>query len=67
MLQALTLQRIKHSLLHWPDETLAASLCLTFPDKYQPLPFELQIGMSQKLKHIPLRFSELLTNLQKWI
>ena len=34
--------------------------------QYQPLPFELQIGMSQKLKHIPLRFSELLTNLQKW-
>jgi len=36
------------------------------PGKYEPLPFELQIGMSQKLKHIPLRFSELLTNLQKW-
>ncbi|MCX6306947.1 MAG: type IX secretion system protein PorQ [Bacteroidetes bacterium] len=36
------------------------------PGKYEPLPFELQIGLSQKLKHIPLRFSELLTNLQKW-
>jgi hypothetical protein len=36
------------------------------PGQYEPLPFELQIGMSQKLKHIPLRFSELLTNLQKW-
>ena len=36
------------------------------PGKYEPLPFELQIGMSQKLKHIPLRFSQLLTNLQKW-
>jgi hypothetical protein len=34
--------------------------------QYQPLPFELQIGMSQKLKHIPLRFSELLTNLTRW-
>lgn len=34
--------------------------------QYQPLPFELQIGLSQKLKHIPLRFSELLTNLQRW-
>ncbi|MCX6268277.1 MAG: type IX secretion system protein PorQ, partial [Bacteroidetes bacterium] len=33
---------------------------------YQPLPFELQIGLSQKLQHIPLRFSQLLTNLQKW-
>jgi hypothetical protein len=36
------------------------------PGQYQPLPFELQIGLSQKLKHIPLRFSQLLTNLQKW-
>ena len=36
------------------------------PGQYEPLPFELQIGMSQKLKHIPLRFSQLLTNLQKW-
>ena len=36
------------------------------PGQYQPLPFELQIGLSQKLKYIPLRFSELLTNLQKW-
>jgi hypothetical protein len=34
--------------------------------QYQPLPFELQIGLSQKLKHIPLRFSELFTNLQRW-
>ncbi|MDP1624084.1 MAG: type IX secretion system protein PorQ [Bacteroidales bacterium] len=36
------------------------------PGKYEPLPFELQIGLSQQLKHIPLRFSQLLTNLQKW-
>lgn len=34
--------------------------------QYEPLPFELQIGLSQKLKHIPLRFSQLLTNLQRW-
>jgi hypothetical protein len=26
----------------------------------------LQIGLSEKLTHIPLRFSQLLTNLQKW-
>jgi hypothetical protein len=36
------------------------------PGNYQPLPFELQIGLSQKLKHIPLRFSQVLSNLQKW-
>jgi hypothetical protein len=31
-----------------------------------PLPFELQLGMSSKLKHIPLRFSLLYNNLEKW-
>jgi hypothetical protein len=36
------------------------------PGDYQPLPFQLEIGMSQKLKHIPLRFSEVFTNLQNW-
>lgn len=34
--------------------------------QYEPLPFELQIGLSQKLKHVPLRFSQLFTNLQRW-
>jgi hypothetical protein len=34
--------------------------------QYLPLPFELQIGLSQKLKYIPLRFSQLFTNLQRW-
>lgn len=36
------------------------------PGDYEPLPFEIQIGLSQKLRHIPLRFSQLLTNLQRW-
>lgn len=36
------------------------------PGQYEPLPFELQVGLSQKLQHIPLRFSQLFTNLQKW-
>jgi hypothetical protein len=36
------------------------------PGDYQPLPFTLQIGLSEKLAHIPLRFSQLFTNLQKW-
>lgn len=31
-----------------------------------PLPFELQLGMSQSLKHLPLRFSFLYHNMQKW-
>ncbi len=36
------------------------------PGQYRPLPFQLQLGFSQKLKHVPLRFSQLVTNLQRW-
>ena len=31
-----------------------------------PLPFEIQLGLSQGLKHIPLRFSFLYHNMEKW-
>lgn len=34
--------------------------------QYEPLPFELQLGLSQGLKYLPLRFFLLFTNLQKW-
>ncbi|MCX6280668.1 MAG: type IX secretion system protein PorQ [Bacteroidetes bacterium] len=33
---------------------------------HEPLPFQIQLGLSEKLKHIPLRFYELFTDLQKW-
>ncbi|MCX6286073.1 MAG: type IX secretion system protein PorQ [Bacteroidetes bacterium] len=33
---------------------------------HEPLPFQIQIGLSEKLKHIPLRFYQLFTDLQKW-
>ncbi len=33
---------------------------------YESLPFELNIGLSQRLRHLPFRYSVLLTNLQKW-
>ncbi|MEI6434690.1 MAG: type IX secretion system protein PorQ [Bacteroidota bacterium] len=36
------------------------------PGQYEALPFELQIGLSEKFKHVPLRFSQLFTNLQRW-
>ncbi len=36
------------------------------PGQYSSLPFQLQVGLSQQLKHVPLRFSQLLTNLQRW-
>ncbi|MFC2101795.1 type IX secretion system protein PorQ [Bacteroidota bacterium] len=34
--------------------------------QYESLPFELQLGLSQGLRHLPLRFYLLFTNLQKW-
>ena len=32
----------------------------------EPLPFEIQLGISKRLNHLPFRYSILLTNLQKW-
>lgn len=32
----------------------------------EKLPFELQLAMSKRLKHVPLTFSLVITNLQKW-
>ncbi|MFH1121492.1 MAG: type IX secretion system protein PorQ [Bacteroidota bacterium] len=36
------------------------------PGNTEPLPFEIQLGLSKRLKHLPFRYSLLLTNLQKW-
>jgi long-subunit fatty acid transport protein len=36
------------------------------PGEKEPLPLEIQLGLSKKLKHLPFRYSLLLTNLQKW-
>lgn len=36
------------------------------PNTRESLPFEIQAGISKSLAHLPLRFSLLLTNLQKW-
>jgi hypothetical protein len=33
---------------------------------YQPIPFQIQAGLSQGLTHIPLRFSLLLNHLERW-
>ncbi|HNY03979.1 MAG TPA: type IX secretion system protein PorQ [Bacteroidales bacterium] len=45
---------------------IGSQLVPYLPGKYEALPFELQIGLSEKMKHIPLRFSQLLTNLNHW-
>lgn len=33
---------------------------------YEPIPFDLQIGLTKKLEHAPFRFSALLHHLHKW-
>ena len=32
----------------------------------EPLPFEIQFGMSKRLKHLPFRYSVVLSHLEKW-
>ena len=36
------------------------------PGDYQPIPFQIQVGLSQGLTHIPLRFSLLFNHLERW-
>lgn len=45
---------------------IGSQLVPYLPGQYEPLPFEIQLGLSQKLKHVPLRFTQVLTNLQRW-
>jgi len=58
-----------------PNETFCASLVFrnigrqitTYtPDGVEPLPFEIQAGISKKLAHVPFRYSILLQHLEKW-
>ncbi len=36
------------------------------PGNNEPLPFEIQVGVSKKLPHLPFRFSIIYNNLQRW-
>lgn len=36
------------------------------PGERERLPFELQLGLSKRLEHLPLRFNILFTHLEKW-
>lgn len=38
----------------------------TYAGLYEPLPFEIDFGMSQTLQHMPLRWHMTFENLQKW-
>jgi hypothetical protein len=35
-------------------------------DRREPLPFDLKLGLSKKLQHVPFRYSILFTHLHKW-
>jgi hypothetical protein len=57
-----------------PQHDLALSLLLSnmgaqfnpYADTRERLPFEIQFSFSQKLKHLPVRYSILLQHLQRW-
>jgi hypothetical protein len=58
-----------------PNETFCASLLFKnigrqltayTNEGIEPLPFEIQAGISKKLAHVPFRYSVLLQHLQKW-
>jgi len=38
----------------------------TYSGKREEVPFEMQLGLSKRLAHLPFRFSVVFTNLQKW-
>lgn len=57
-----------------PDNELSLSLVLknlggqvkAFEEKYEKIPFDIQVGITKRLSHAPLRISATLTNLHKW-
>ncbi|MGA3014888.1 MAG: type IX secretion system protein PorQ [Bacteroidales bacterium] len=60
---------------HTLDDVFSASLVARnigyqlvpyIPGTHDPLPFESQVGVAIKLKHIPVRISVLYNNLEKW-
>lgn len=57
-----------------PNENFCASLLFrnigrqltTYANEVEPLPFEIQAGISKKLAHVPFRYSLLFQHLEKW-
>lgn len=47
-------------------KNMGAQLSTYRPDNKEPLPFDIQLGISQRLRHLPLRFSFIFHNLQRW-
>lgn len=60
---------------HNPETRFTASLIARnigyqivsyYGSNHEPLPFEIQLGLSKRLEHMPFRYSVVFTNLQKW-
>ncbi len=47
-------------------KNIATQLSTYQPDNREAVPFEIQIGISQRLKHLPFRLSVVYHNLQRW-
>ncbi len=47
-------------------KNIGTQLSTYTPDNREPMPFEIQIGISKKLRHLPFRFSVIYHNLQQW-
>lgn len=45
---------------------IGRQLTVYISGKPEPLPFEMQFGMSKRLKHLPFRYSIVLSHLEKW-
>lgn len=58
-----TSSRINITLL---AKNLGGQLSTYTPDNPEPIPFEMQIGVSKRLRHLPFRFSIIYHNLGQW-
>lgn len=47
-------------------KNMGAQLTSYFPDNRERLPFDVQIGISKRLRYLPFRFSIIIHNLHRW-
>ncbi len=47
-------------------KNIGAQITTYIPGDKEPVPFEIQAGLSKKLEHVPFRLSLLFTHLEKW-
>ena len=47
-------------------KNIGAQLRTFRPDNQEPIPFEIQVGISKRLRYLPFRFSIIYHNMQRW-